>query len=296
MNVSHSLFLFSLLFLFLGCPTPDYGDEGCDDDDDVVEGTDDDGDHWTVEDGDCDDGDPLSHPGAVELCDGVDNDCDGELDEEAADEQTWYTDSDGDGFGDPDAPVTACEAPGGMVADDTDCDDTDANAFPGGSETPDDGVDQDCDGADAISVEYGHRSLQGTTAIAGDDYLLGMPLDVDSDFTLSHFGLRVAGAAGNGRMALYADLDGVPGTLVASSAASSLVQGENLLLAEAAALVAAGAYWVAAVYDQTTHIDGAGIYSPAYIDHDFSAALPDPFGVAETYEGSGLSYWVSGIE
>ncbi len=38
-----------------------------------------DGDGWTVGDGDCDDGDAAVHPGAEEVCDGVDDDCDGSL-------------------------------------------------------------------------------------------------------------------------------------------------------------------------------------------------------------------------
>lgn len=83
--------------------------------------------------GDCDDSDTAIHPGAVESCDGLDNDCDGVVDEEdAIDVLPWHPDADGDGRGDPDlAAVTeACEAPVGYVADATDCDDSDAT-YPG---------------------------------------------------------------------------------------------------------------------------------------------------------------------
>jgi hypothetical protein len=95
---------------------------------------------------DCDDGDAGVHPDASERCDGVDQDCDGEVDEAAVDAATWYTDVDGDGFGDPASAALACEAPSGSVADARDCDDADAGVYPGAAEHCD-GVDEDCDGA-----------------------------------------------------------------------------------------------------------------------------------------------------
>jgi hypothetical protein len=94
---------------------------------------------------DCDDEDPDAYPGGVEVCDGSDNDCDGQEDEDALDTLAWYADYDGDGFGDPDAMALACEAPPGHVADSSDCDDDDPEVFPG-AEEPWDGVDNDCDG------------------------------------------------------------------------------------------------------------------------------------------------------
>jgi hypothetical protein len=71
--------------------------------------------NFVDDDSDCDDGDAAIHPGADELCDGVDQDCDGSIDEDALDFSSWYLDSDSDGYG-AGSPALACEAPAGWVA------------------------------------------------------------------------------------------------------------------------------------------------------------------------------------
>jgi hypothetical protein len=75
--------------------------------------------------GDCDDYNAEVHPDAEEVCDGIDNDCDGDADGGAVDAPTWYPDEDGDSFGDAEGAVESCERPEGYLEFAGDCDDTD---------------------------------------------------------------------------------------------------------------------------------------------------------------------------
>jgi hypothetical protein len=91
---------------------------------------------------DCDDANAAINPGESEICDGVDNDCNG-----SSDDTIWYADADGDGYGDSSATATGCFAPSGYVSDGTDCDDSEAGANPTEAEVCADGIDNDCDGS-----------------------------------------------------------------------------------------------------------------------------------------------------
>ncbi len=97
---------------------------------------------------DCDDGDATIGPHAAELCNGIDDDCDGRIDEQATDAPVWFEDLDGDGFAGDASTLASCTAPDGAWSDaPTDCDDRDASSFPGAIDRCDDGIDNDCDGA-----------------------------------------------------------------------------------------------------------------------------------------------------
>jgi MYXO-CTERM domain-containing protein len=100
----------------------------------------------------CDDASGAVNPDADEVCNDVDDDCDGTIDVDAVDAGTWYLDADADGYTDPAMSTTACDAPESYsAATDDDCDDADATSYPGADDLPDDGIDQDCDGADATA-------------------------------------------------------------------------------------------------------------------------------------------------
>lgn len=94
---------------------------------------------------DCADTNPAINPGVDEVCDGVDNNCDDEIDNNAIDGEIWYPDKDGDGYGDADNPTIACVRPPDYIKDGSDCDDSSAAAKPGATEVCD-GVDNNCDG------------------------------------------------------------------------------------------------------------------------------------------------------
>jgi hypothetical protein len=80
---------------------------------------------------DCDDTRASINPGAEEICNATDDDCDTLVDDDAVNASTWYADADGDGYGDPATVIRSCTDPDDAVADATDCDDSDAATWPG---------------------------------------------------------------------------------------------------------------------------------------------------------------------
>ncbi len=144
--------LFVLLLLATGCPVA--STPGTDKEDSGL-APDVDGDGFTGAE-DCNDEDGTIHEGAAELCDGLDNDCDGEVDDGAADATVWYADADNDGSGDPAQPVTACDAPTGFVAVAGDCNDADAAYHPDAVEDDcTDPADYNCDGSSGFADDDG---------------------------------------------------------------------------------------------------------------------------------------------
>ena len=77
---------------------------------------------------DCNDNDAAIHPGAKEVCDSIDNNCDEQVDEGLM--TTYYLDTDRDGYGDPEHPYARCMAGDGFATNKDDCDDHDPDVGP----------------------------------------------------------------------------------------------------------------------------------------------------------------------
>lgn len=105
---------------------------------------------------DCDDGNRLRSPALPEVCDGIDNDCDGTPDPtDLTTSALWYRDSDSDGFGDASSFVLSCTPPTGTFSLlSTDCNDSAPAIHPGQGEVCN-GIDDDCNGAADFSLGAG---------------------------------------------------------------------------------------------------------------------------------------------
>jgi len=167
---------------------------------------------------DCDDGDATVYPGADETCDGDDEDCDGTVDEDAIDGDTWYADSDGDGYGDPSTTTSACDQPSGYVADDSDCDDSDAGDedADGLQDCEDDDIDGDGLRNDWDADSYDSDIARGPTAGFGGDGDLTVASGDSAELSDSLDHLGSGATAGDTEL----DIDG----------ASTLVEGDELLI------------------------------------------------------------------
>ena len=260
-----------MLILLLGCAVVTSSD--------LAERVDQDGDgYWGIGGGDCDDADPSVNPGAVEVCNGIDDDCRPDND---AVERAWYPDADGDGFGG--EPVVTCLADtSGWSEVGGDCDDEEALAAPGLVEVCGDGLDNDCDGrVDCLDDAVIESLADAPVRILGSSDSEGLGrglavLDLDGDGAVELF--ATVSVFGSGIPEEVWTFDPVSGTredgeLLVETEAHLLFalegdEGAALLLGDSRTWSIyegpVGEGQVVAVHD----VDGDGVDELALYDHD----------------------------
>ena len=164
---------------------------------------------YVAEGDDCDDQDAAVSPGAAEVCDDIDNNCDASIDEGVT--STFYADADGDGYGDLDSPAQACAVGDGLVADSSDCDDDNdgvgelcAPEIRLGNTSPDQAVTltvTDSTGAQVLSRTIAPLSEMPHTALDEGAYTMVMTMGGTEIFRAESFGLH------NGTNATLATMD-----------------------------------------------------------------------------------------
>jgi len=112
---------------------------------------------------DCNDANAAVHPGAIEICgNGIDDDCNGLIDENCGILITYYKDADGDGYGNADSSKKATSPPKGYVTNSRDCNDANAAVHPGAIEICGNGIDDDCNGKiDDVPLTVFYRDKDG---------------------------------------------------------------------------------------------------------------------------------------
>lgn len=106
---------------------------------------------------DCNDTLSAVYPGAEEICNELDDDCDGLIDDNLV-YTRQYEDADGDVYGNIANDTLACSEIPGYVTDSTDCNDNNPNIYPGAIELLN-GLDDDCDGISDEGLEVFESSL-----------------------------------------------------------------------------------------------------------------------------------------
>lgn len=149
----------------------------------------------------------------------------------------------------------------------------------------------DCPGV----VRYGNvEQLPRDDSDIFADFLLGNPLSIPAAVTVTDFGVDSVTAGTHVRMALYADEAGSPGAFVAGTD-STVLAGGSQEIPVTPTPIAAGTYWIVAVFDGETNVywdDTDASAAWAYRTLAFAASFPDPFGAAFFDTHAKYNFWI----
>ena len=149
-----------------------------------------------LDNSDCNNNNNAVHPGAAEICNGTDDNCDNAIDNVTDEGIIFYHDNDMDGYGDPNNYTYACSLSAGFTTDHTDCNDNNAGINPGATEISGNNVDDNCNGSvDEIvlaRIEYFFDADPGygngiSVPISGNDVNTTFQADLSAVSTGVHF-------------------------------------------------------------------------------------------------------------
>lgn len=148
----------------------------------------------------------------------------------------------------------------------------------------------------AEPTKIGQVDALGETSSAAEDTLFGAAIEVTKPYTLLSFGIHIVEGGSNGQLALYADVGGAPGALVAETAPTLLVTGDNEIPAIAPIALAVGTYWIMNLYETRTFIP-VSTSDPTrvirFTRHPFGTPLPTTFPAGTNGMGERYSHYLS---
>jgi len=143
-------------------------------------------------------------------------------------------------------------------------------------------------------ARYGLTEPLQATVTHASNTLLGVPVGVTAAGTLLRIGQLSRDTGKNVRMAVYSDSAGSPDQLVAETPVFSATKSAQEIPVPPVSL-AAGRYWVMAVYEVNTTIGidlatGMGMYK--YTSMSFGGLMPTAFPAAPPGGAARLNYWI----
>jgi hypothetical protein len=127
------------------------------------------------------------------------------------------------------------------------------------------------------------------------NYILGTAVDVPDDVTVRGFGVQMRAVGPRGRFALYTNVGGAPGSLVAQTTdVTPASLGGNEFAATAPVAIPRGRYWLMGVWETDASLGYTESTDAVvqYTAHTLGTALPTSFPAPSTYTGQDFNYWL----